>query len=228
VADHPLVRDGHESMIIVDICTPPTLIEGEWRHISFDLEGHCGASPRPSRAPVAASRRAASTVSIRPPTPEDVAPFIRLVRASRHFHRGWVTPPSEPPEYDAYLERNRGDDFEAFLLVRRKDGVLVGGVNLSQIFRGGFQNAYVGYWIGEPYARHGYMRDGLGLLLDHAFGPLRLHRIEANVQPDNLASKRLVERLGFRLEGFSPGYLKVGGRWRDHERWAILAEAWVR
>ena len=83
-----------------------------------------------------------------------------------------------------------------------------------------------GYWIGAPYARQGYMREGLGLALGHAFKTLRLHRLEANIQPANTASKRLVESLGFRLEGFSPRYLKIGGRWRDHERWAILSEDW--
>lgn len=70
------------------------------------------------------------------------------------------------------------------------------------------------------------MREGLALALDHAFGPLRLHRLEANIQPANEASRRLVERLGFRLEGSSPGYLKIRGRWREHERWAILREEW--
>ena len=71
------------------------------------------------------------------------------------------------------------------------------------------------------------MREGLGLALGHAFKTLRLHRLEANIQPANLASKRLVEGLGFRLEGLSPRYLKIGGRWRDHERSrAILREDW--
>ncbi|TMC19351.1 MAG: GNAT family N-acetyltransferase [Chloroflexi bacterium] len=112
------------------------------------------------------------------------------------------------------------------ILVRREDQALLGAVNLSQIFRGGFQNAYLDYWIGAPYARQGYMREGLGLALDHAFKTLRLHRLEANIQPANTASKKLVEGLGFRLEGFSPRYLKIRGRWRDHERWAILKEDW--
>jgi ribosomal-protein-alanine N-acetyltransferase len=72
----------------------------------------------------------------------------------------------------------------------------------------------------------GYMREGLALVLSHAFSKLRLHRVEANVQPQNAASIGLVSRLGFEREGFSPRYLKVGGRWRDHERWAMRAELW--
>jgi ribosomal-protein-alanine N-acetyltransferase len=99
-------------------------------------------------------------------------------------------------------------------------------VNLSQIVRRGFQNAYVGYWIGAPYARQGFMTEGLALVINDAFRRLRLHRLEANIQPENIPSRRLVQRLGFRQEGLSPKYLKVGGRWRDHERWAILSEEW--
>lgn len=72
------------------------------------------------------------------------------------------------------------------------------------------------------------MRAGLSLALTQAFRVLELHRVEANIQPDNLRSIALVERLGFHREGFSPAYLKIGGRWRDHERWALLADEWRR
>ena len=95
-----------------------------------------------------------------------------------------------------------------------------------QIVRRGFQSAYLGYAVGKPFAGQGYMRDGLELVLRHAFTTLRLHRIEANIQPANASSLALAKGAGFRREGFSPRYLKIGGRWRDHERWAILAEEW--
>jgi ribosomal-protein-alanine N-acetyltransferase len=111
-----------------------------------------------------------------------------------------------------------------FLVVRREDRAIVGVFNLSQIFLGNFRSAYLGYWVGAPYAGQGYMTEGLALLLRHAFGPLRLHRVEANLQPGNVASRALARRAGFRLEGFSPRYLKIAGRWRDHERWAITVE----
>jgi ribosomal-protein-alanine N-acetyltransferase len=104
------------------------------------------------------------------------------------------------------------------------DGAIAGSINLSEIVRGRFQNAYLGYQIGAPFARQGYMTEALQLALRVAFGRLRLHRVEANIQPRNMASIALVRRAGFRREGLSRRYLKMGGRWRDHERWALLVE----
>jgi [ribosomal protein S5]-alanine N-acetyltransferase len=97
---------------------------------------------------------------------------------------------------------------------------------LSQIFYGPLCNAYLGYWATQAHAGEGYMTEGMAGVLRHAFRKLKLHRVEANVQPGNTASIALLARSGFRREGFSPRYLKVAGRWRDHERWAILAEDW--
>lgn len=102
----------------------------------------------------------------------------------------------------------------------------MGAINLSQIFLGPFRSAYLGYYIGAAHARQGYMTEGLQLMLRYAFKQLKLHRIEANVQPHNVSSIALIKRAGFVREGYSPRYLKIGGRWRDHERWAILSEHW--
>ena len=88
------------------------------------------------------------------------------------------------------------------------------------------RSAYLGYYAFVPHAGRGYMSEGLALALRWAFRELHLHRVEANIQPANEASRALVRRLGFRREGFSRQYLKIGGRWRDHERWALLAEDW--
>ena len=106
-------------------------------------------------------------------------------------------------------------------------GELAGVINLSEIVRGSFQSAYLGYYAFLPHDRQGHMARGLRSVLREVFRGLRLHRVEANVQPGNVASRRLVRRLGFRREGYSPRYLKVGGRWRDHERWALTIEDWL-
>jgi len=95
-------------------------------------------------------------------------------------------------------------------------------VNVSEIVRGAFQSAYLGYYAFEPFAGTGLMRAGLAKVIAHAFTTMKLHRLEANIQPANTRSIRFAKSLGFRREGLSPRYLKVGGRWRDHERWAIL------
>jgi [ribosomal protein S5]-alanine N-acetyltransferase len=163
-------------------------------------------------------------VFLRPLSARDRDEFLNRARASRRLHGRWVSAPSDPEAFAAYLERAKGDDIETLLVCRKDDGAIVGVYNISQIFYGHLCSAYLGYYAFEPYAGHGYMREGIPLVLRHAFGPLGLHRLEANIQPGNGASLALVRNAGFRREGFSPRYLKIAGRWRDHERWAILAE----
>jgi ribosomal-protein-alanine N-acetyltransferase len=168
----------------------------------------------------------AARVFLRPPARADQEEFITLMRASRAFHSPWATAPTDPERFAAYLADARRADFEALLLCRTEDEAIMGFFNLSQIVRRGFQSAYLGYAVGKPFAGQGYMRDGLELVLRQAFMSMRLHRVEANIQPTNVSSLALARGAGFRREGFSPRYLKIGGRWRDHERWAILAEEW--
>ena len=151
--------------------------------------------------------------------------FLALMKESRAALHPWVAPPSSRAQWSAYLRRARRPTERAFLVCRRQDRAIAGVINVSQIFYGNFRSAYVGYYAGAPFMGKGYMREGLALVLRHAFDTLGLHRLEANIQPANRASIRLVKRIGFRREGFSPRYLKILGRWRDHERWAITAEA---
>jgi ribosomal-protein-alanine N-acetyltransferase len=166
----------------------------------------------------------ASRVRLADPQPEDRREFLDLVEASAELHRPWTYPPADVASFRRLLERNRADNFFALLARRIEDDAIVGLFEFSEVVRGAFQNAYLGYWVGAPYARQGYMREGMQLALRFAFNELRLHRVEANIQPTNEPSLALARGSGFRREGYSPRYLKIGGRWRDHERWAILAD----
>jgi ribosomal-protein-alanine N-acetyltransferase len=139
-----------------------------------------------------------SRVVVRGPRPSDRDEFLAAARRSRAFHRRWGAPPTTAEQFRAYLRRHRSAQHEGHVLVERTSGALLGVVNVMEIVRGSFQGAYLGYYL------------------------------EANIQPENLRSIRLVERVGFRREGYSPRYLRIGGRWRDHEGWAVVREEWVR
>ena len=165
-------------------------------------------------------------VHLEAPLPVHGREFLAAVAASRSLHKPWVSPPATRAAYRAHLARCEEDDFRSLLIRRNFDDTLVGLANLSAIQRGNLQSAYMGFYAFVPYAGLGYMTEGLTLVLRLAFGDLSLHRVEANVQPANTASLALVERVGFQREGFSPRYLRIGGLWRDHERWAALADVW--
>ena len=171
-------------------------------------------------------------VHLRPPRRSDEAAFIARALASRTLHRRWVQAPDTPDAFAIYVDRYRriglATRHAGFLVVRNDDRALAGVINFSEIVRGAFLSAYVGYYAFSPLAGSGYMTEGFALALDFAFGPLELHRVEANVQPANTRSIALVERLGFAREGYSRRYVKVAGRWRDHVRFAMLAEDWPR
>jgi ribosomal-protein-alanine N-acetyltransferase len=173
---------------------------------------------------VPAAVDAARRVFIRPPTARDRDELLALNVSSRGFLRPWIEPMTSRAAFAAYLRRARLPTERRFVVCRRDDGAIVGVVNVSQIFHGNLRSAYLGFYAGAAFAGKGYMREGLRLVVRHAFGALRLHRLEANIQPANRRSIRLVKRAGFRREGFSRRYLKIFGRWRDHERWAITAE----
>ncbi len=164
-----------------------------------------------------------AAVSVRPIVLTDGPRIIELNRASADLHHPWVDPPTDEAAMDTYLRRQSSDDFCGLLAVTAA-GDPVGVFSLSQIFRGGFQNAYLGFYGFVGMVGRGLMAEGLRAALRYAFGPLRLHRVEANVQPANARSIALVQRVGFRLEGFSPRYLFIDGAWRDHERYAMTLE----
>jgi ribosomal-protein-alanine N-acetyltransferase len=167
----------------------------------------------------------AARVRLEAPALSHAVEFLAAVRRSRTLHARWVTPPATRAQYRAFVQRFRAPTHIGHL-VCTSDGELAGVINVNEIVRGGFRSAYLGYYALAPHAGHGYMRAGLRLVIQRAFARYGLHRLEANIQPANQRSIALVASLGFRLEGFSPRYLKIHGRWRDHERWAITTEAW--
>ena len=170
--------------------------------------------------------RADPAVELRAPRAEDRDAFIAAMKASAELHRPWVTPPVTTPEFDAWLTRAARADFDANLAVRPEDAAIVGYFNVSQIIRGPLQSAFLGYGGVAEWSGAGYMTAALRLVVERAFTDLALHRIEANIQPNNRTSIALIERCGFVREGFSERYLKIGGHWRDHARFAIRAEQW--
>jgi ribosomal-protein-alanine N-acetyltransferase len=171
-------------------------------------------------------------VQLRRPARRDAEQFVDAVRASRRLHGNWVAAPSTATAFRDYLARFgrpvRGAHHVGYVAATVEDDAIVGVLNLSEIVRGAFESAYLGYYALAPFAARGYMTEALVLLLDAAFRDVGLHRVEANVQPTNARSLALVERVGFAREGYSRRYVKVGGRWRDHVRLAMLVEDWPK
>ena len=164
-------------------------------------------------------------VALETPSGAHLRDFLAAARRSKKLHGRYVNPPLDAEQYAAYLERLTGPRYLGFFVVT-PTRELVGVVNASEIVLGAFKSAYLGYYGFEPHQGQGAMTAGLRRVVGGLFRNHKLHRLEANIQPDNEASIRLVKRLGFRLEGYSPRYLKIAGRWQDHERWAITSEEW--
>ena len=164
-------------------------------------------------------------VLIRPPTPANFAAFITATRRSRALHHRWITPKATTrKEFAKYRERFDGKNNYGFLVIHRENNAIVGVININNVVRGAFQSGALGYYAFSPYAGEGLMFEGMQLVIAHAFGKLKLHRLEANIQPQNSPSIALVKKCEFTREGVSRRMLKICGKWRDHERWAILAE----
>jgi ribosomal-protein-alanine N-acetyltransferase len=179
-------------------------------------------------------RRRGFSVCLRAPRKADAPAFLAAVRASRKLHGAWVHPPTTPARFAEFVRRFGSfatrdpmtADHVGLLVCRCDDDAIVGVFNLTEIVRGGFQSAYIGYYAFSPHAGAGYMAEGLELTLAVAFRALKLHRVEANIQPSNLRSLALARDAGFVREGFSRRYVRIAGRWRDHVRMALLAEDW--
>lgn len=159
-------------------------------------------------------------VYIRPLMSADRTEFLDLMQRSVELHHPWISPPTTGPMFDSYLRRLSREDHTGLLICERLSDAIIGVINLNNIVRGSFLSASLGYYVGAPYTGLGYMTDGLELVCRHAFERMGLHRLEANIQPDNTRSLELVRRCGFENEGLSRDFLFIAGAWRDHERWS--------
>jgi ribosomal-protein-alanine N-acetyltransferase len=170
-------------------------------------------------------------VSLRAPQSGDFAEWATLREASRGFLTPWepiwpaddLTRGAFRRRLKRYSEDQRSDLAYAFLIFRSQDNAMVGGLTLANIRRGVAQAGSVGYWVGAPFARKGYMTAAVRALIPYCFGALRLHRLEAACIHTNAASVSLLEKTGFQREGYARGYLCINGIWQDHLLYARVA-----
>ena len=162
-------------------------------------------------------------VTIAPVRSADAAELIQANLESRDYHAPWVKPFTDRDGFDNWFGRIMTGPNLGFVAREASSGAIVGVVNLNEIVWGVFRSAYLGYYGMARWSRRGPMTEAVRKTSLYAFEEIGLHRLEANLQPDNTASILLVRRLGFAREGFSPQYLKIGDVWRDHDRWALLA-----
>jgi len=188
--------------------------------------------PRPSFNSIATPRLDGSRVFLRAPQASDWASWSDLRARSRDFLVPWEPAwPSDALTEAAFLRRVRRlatewkiDDGYSFHIFRQEDSRLVGGIGLTQVRRGVAQTGTLGYWIGEPFHSRGYTTEAVGLTAGFAFNSLHLHRIEAACLPENMPSRRVLEKAHFIREGYARRYLQIAGEWRDHLTFALLKE----
>ncbi|MCE2424103.1 MAG: GNAT family N-acetyltransferase [Pseudomonadales bacterium] len=161
-------------------------------------------------------------IYIRDVKASDRRELLALNLASRELHYPWISPPLTPHMFKVYLRRTQRDDHAGYAICLRQNHEIVGVININNIVQGALRSASVGYYVAQAQVGQGYMREGLTRIKEYAFGELGLHRLEANIQPANKASIRLVRSCGFVHEGLSRQFLYIEGAWRDHERWAAI------
>ncbi|MCO5411116.1 GNAT family N-acetyltransferase [Ralstonia mojiangensis] len=166
-----------------------------------------------------------SRIRVQPVIRADATDLINGNRASQHYHLPWVTSFTDQTGFDQWFARTLTGSHVGLIAREAVSEQIVGVINITEIVHGAFQSAYLGYYGMAGFSRKGLMTEALNAAVRYAFDGLGLHRLEANIQPENTASIALVSRVGFKKEGFSPRYLRINGKWCDHERWALLADA---
>lgn len=180
------------------------------------------------------TRLETSRLLLRPPTRDDLQTLRELTARNADHLRPWspASPPHRnplaPTELRAQIERQREewlkDRTYAFLIEHRDKHTLIGRMTLSQVVRGPLQGANLGYWIDREYQGNGLMTEAALKIVQFAFSSLQLHRIQAGTLPHNLASQKVLQKVGFRREGYAKNYLNIAGRWQDHILFALTIE----
>lgn len=174
-------------------------------------------------------------VTLRPYRRNDAEAWSAVRRANEAWLAPWEPSPlgpwaevNSPAAYRSFYREQRRSAREGhampFAIVLRDENRYVGHIILGNITRRAFGSAYVGYWVDSAVAGRGIMPTALALVVDHAFGPAGLHRVEVNIRPENRASRRVVEKLGFREEAYHLRYMFIDGAWRDHIGYALTSE----
>jgi [ribosomal protein S5]-alanine N-acetyltransferase len=160
----------------------------------------------------------------RPLAAGDEPEFVALAAASYEFHRKWIRLPTESAAFKKYLSKFDNEHAYFFVIRDAYSESIVGFASLTGIEREPYWRGRLGYGVFEQYARMGYMSSGLEQIIDFAFKSVKLHRLEADIQPENIPSKRLVEKAGFTCEGVSRGFIHLDDEWMDHERWVLTRD----
>jgi ribosomal-protein-alanine N-acetyltransferase len=192
---------------------------------------------RPS--PPLSTRLVTRRLVLRPPHPVDVPEIRRLLRANAEHLRPWSPvprlgeDPSSLTEISKAILRQRrewtkGEAFVLFITDPTMGEAIIGRIALTGVMRGAFLSAHLGYWIAEAHQRQGYMTEAVREVVEFAFDVLGLHRVQAAVMPHNVASLRVLAKLGFRKEGEAPRYLQIAGKWADHNVFAVTSEEWTQ
>lgn len=158
------------------------------------------------------------------PNIDDKEEFLLSVNDSIDFHNPWVQAPRTEEQFERYIGRINFTSHIGFFVKCLANDKLAGVININEILSGAFQSGYLGFYAFKALSGQGLMSEGLSLVMDFYFNTFNYHRLEANIQPDNIKSIRLIKSKHFRHEGFSPKYLKILGEWRDHERFAMTQE----
>jgi ribosomal-protein-alanine N-acetyltransferase len=192
----------------------------------------------PLQVPALSTRIVTERLVLRPPSTNDVAEVRRALRSNAAHLRPWsVAPaPGEDPASLASVSRavlqhrrewKRGQTFVLVMAPREDERRVIGRIALGGVMRGAFQNAYLGYWVDQQHQGRGLATEAVHATTTFAFSSGQLHRVQAAVMPRNGASLRVLEKAGYRREGFAERYLYIAGRWEDHVLYAMTAEEWT-